>query len=93
MTSARGGGGGNISGLRNQKPSDNPSAPQPSTSNEKHASGSSQINVLFDSNTRINWAAEDTIDSENESDIDEEAELDDLNNKILQKQLVWIAVK
>ncbi|KAF5376790.1 hypothetical protein D9757_009486 [Collybiopsis confluens] len=66
-------GGRNISGLRNQKSS----SALPS---------STRINMVLDSNTRLDWGLEDELRSDEESDIDEEIYWEELDSEILAKQ-------
>ncbi|KAK7471303.1 hypothetical protein VKT23_002712 [Stygiomarasmius scandens] len=97
--------GRNISGLRNQKsqqvvlsrdnspiagPRETSPVPGPSQQHSQE-SEQSHYHMLLDSNTRINWMAEDQFDLDSGSDIDEEAEIEDLNSKFLALELAEVA--
>ncbi|KAF5367711.1 hypothetical protein D9758_009830 [Tetrapyrgos nigripes] len=84
-------GGRNISGLRNQKntvPTLSQPVAGPSSSPKEPENTGTRIHMALDSNTRVIWDAEDAVGSDIESDIDEEAELEDLNDKLLVVELV-----
>ncbi|KAJ3980859.1 hypothetical protein F5890DRAFT_1557302, partial [Lentinula detonsa] len=96
--------GRNISGLRNQKAA-HASSSEHSEENSQLPSSvmasaeaantllQSRINIDEESNARVNWRSEDMVRLSDDSDVDEEAEENELDSKILSEQLAKIALR